>query len=418
MHQSIEIYVSKLFALAYADNSLDVHRANPIDSLVHRYTHRVQRGVLIALGRPDGRIATLARAENATLLSAMQAAAIQNMGTGPEIVSVGHNTWRGSPMAIRNHIVIPTKRRPFMCEFLDKAADGVRDSQGKRDPTTIMVQLSNGVVVPPELMQLAAVAHSRCDCCAKAKAAVECAQCNAVYCVACSNMLHLGSHAKIKGHTPLGIHAALRMHLQARRARARVHAKRSGAGAAANDDDDEHFDQQMAAATGGAKKRAAPKYHLLGTEVGNSFPGFGVRAATLALHGHGLGLTLSGAPLGIHYARAIMGKIAGDRAQRRWVFAISSVVAERNPWKQLSLSLAGAGELGAHADGVFSKLNNIMEELDVHSAAVITAEAPMKDLCEGRFDSLHRYISFLARRPLAPPRLCVVECGLSPSRLG
>lgn len=36
VHQSLEIFVSKLFALAYADNSIDVHGANPIDSLVHR----------------------------------------------------------------------------------------------------------------------------------------------------------------------------------------------------------------------------------------------------------------------------------------------------------------------------------------------------------------------------------------------
>jgi hypothetical protein len=131
VHQSIEIYVSKLFALSYGDNGLDVHGANPIDSFVHRFTHRVQRGVLIALGRPDGRIASLSRVENAGLLAAMQAAAIQNMDTGPEIVSVGHNTWSGNPSAISRHVVLPTHRRPFVCEFLAKTVMGTNDGHGR-----------------------------------------------------------------------------------------------------------------------------------------------------------------------------------------------------------------------------------------------------------------------------------------------
>lgn len=62
VHQSVEIFVSKLFALSYGDNGVDVHGACPSDSLVHRFTHLVQRGCLVALGRPDGRVATLARA--------------------------------------------------------------------------------------------------------------------------------------------------------------------------------------------------------------------------------------------------------------------------------------------------------------------------------------------------------------------
>jgi len=33
-----------------------VHCANPQDHFVHKFTHRVARGVLIAIGRPDGRL--------------------------------------------------------------------------------------------------------------------------------------------------------------------------------------------------------------------------------------------------------------------------------------------------------------------------------------------------------------------------
>jgi hypothetical protein len=41
-----------LFSLSYSIASIDVHGANVIDHLVHRFTHRVARGVLIASGRP------------------------------------------------------------------------------------------------------------------------------------------------------------------------------------------------------------------------------------------------------------------------------------------------------------------------------------------------------------------------------
>lgn len=56
VHQLLESYVSKLFALSYSIASLDVHGANAMDHLVHRFTHRVYRGTLIAVGRTDGRL--------------------------------------------------------------------------------------------------------------------------------------------------------------------------------------------------------------------------------------------------------------------------------------------------------------------------------------------------------------------------
>ena len=41
-----------------------MHGANPVDHFVHRYTHRVARGVLIAIGRPDGRLYSQTTAES------------------------------------------------------------------------------------------------------------------------------------------------------------------------------------------------------------------------------------------------------------------------------------------------------------------------------------------------------------------
>ena len=73
MAQSLEAFVSKLFALAYSIATISVYSGNPLDHLVHRFTHRVVRGALMAVGRPDGRLNALASAENTVCLSVNQA---------------------------------------------------------------------------------------------------------------------------------------------------------------------------------------------------------------------------------------------------------------------------------------------------------------------------------------------------------
>ena len=40
VHQLLEAYVSKLFALSYGAASVDVHGADPTDTFVHSFTHR------------------------------------------------------------------------------------------------------------------------------------------------------------------------------------------------------------------------------------------------------------------------------------------------------------------------------------------------------------------------------------------
>lgn len=59
VHQLLENFVSKLFSQAYSVVSVDVHGASGLDHFVHRFTHRVVRGVLIAVGRVDGRLCCL-----------------------------------------------------------------------------------------------------------------------------------------------------------------------------------------------------------------------------------------------------------------------------------------------------------------------------------------------------------------------
>jgi len=114
--QALEAYVSKLFALSYSIASLSVAAANPGDHLVHRHTHRVVRGSLLAVGRPDGRLNALAAAENTVCLSVNQASSIQNFGVTCESITVGHNP---SPMPLTdNNLYLPRQRPLFFSEHI------------------------------------------------------------------------------------------------------------------------------------------------------------------------------------------------------------------------------------------------------------------------------------------------------------
>jgi hypothetical protein len=110
VHQMLESYVSKLFSMSYSFVSLDVHGASGLDHFVHRFTHRVSRGVMIAVGRPDGRLCCLAKGESSILLAIKQATFIRNpqytnAGSGPDIVSVGHNPFEPS-LGLASYLVL------------------------------------------------------------------------------------------------------------------------------------------------------------------------------------------------------------------------------------------------------------------------------------------------------------------------
>jgi hypothetical protein len=375
------MYVSKLFALSYGDNGLDVHGSNPVDSLVHRFTHRVQRGVLIALGRPDGRVSAMARNEGACLLAAMQAAAIQNMGTGPEIFSVGHNTWHGNPSAIREHVVLPSHRRPFVCEFLAKVQSG-SNAPGKTDVASVMAGLAEGKVVSTH--ELALAGHVLCDRCAALPARKECMQCRSSYCMSCHFIVHLRGGEAMRDHTPLPLSAAVRMRMSAQRARERL-LKR--AGVTSESDEVEEVDPAAAAMS---------NFGRFGAGAGAAFPDFGEQAASVMLKGHGRLLHVAGAPMGIHHARKHLSGVAAARARNRWRCAGRVLIWRANPWKALILHVKVAS---AQTDGTpvsdFRALYAGMASADVGAKAVLDAEAVMKDIFEGRWASLERYIGFL-----------------------
>lgn len=115
VHQLLESYVSKLFSQSYSIASIDVHGANGVDHLVHRFTHRVYRGTLIAVGRTDGRLFSQSKGESWILMAMQQCKAIMHLGAGPEIVSVGHNPFTNTDV-LKNHVVIDNRRPRFLCE--------------------------------------------------------------------------------------------------------------------------------------------------------------------------------------------------------------------------------------------------------------------------------------------------------------
>ncbi|KAG8467278.1 hypothetical protein KFE25_000594 [Diacronema lutheri] len=141
-HRLLEAFASKLFAQAYSFNGVTVHGAEGVDDFVHLFTHRVARGGLIAMGRPDGRLCSLAKTESALLLAGKQAFYVQNAdypqyldsGNGPEVVSIGHNPF--CPPAFAAHVVLPSFRRKL---FVDEIVfERVTLSAGRVAPSLIL----------------------------------------------------------------------------------------------------------------------------------------------------------------------------------------------------------------------------------------------------------------------------------------
>ncbi|CAJ1406744.1 unnamed protein product [Effrenium voratum] len=131
--QSAEAFLSKLVACSYSAASLNVLSGNPADHLVHRMTHRVVRGTLLACGRPDGRLISLSGAEQAVCLAVNQASSIQSMGETCESLTIGHNPFK-LPLA---EAVFLKGNRP---KYLFETASSRDESMS---PTALLGEFSN-----------------------------------------------------------------------------------------------------------------------------------------------------------------------------------------------------------------------------------------------------------------------------------
>jgi hypothetical protein len=79
---------------------------------------RSVRGLLVAVGRPDGRLFAFTKTETAVLLSCKQMSFVENLGSNPEVVSVGSNP-HFEPRHVLTHVALPSQGRPkFIDEFV------------------------------------------------------------------------------------------------------------------------------------------------------------------------------------------------------------------------------------------------------------------------------------------------------------
>lgn len=92
VHQLLEAYVSKLFALSYGIASLEVHGANSQDHMLHTFGHRVVRGTLVLIGIPDGRRSQIQKNDqDAAIMTGKQADGVRSSGAGTEVIALGHD---------------------------------------------------------------------------------------------------------------------------------------------------------------------------------------------------------------------------------------------------------------------------------------------------------------------------------------
>ena len=133
--QTLEAFASKLFALTYSITALSVYSGNPTDHMVHRHTHRVVRGTLLAVGRPDGRLNALTSAANTVCLSANQASSIQNYGVTAETLTIGHHPFK-LPLSAEA-IFLPTGRKLFVCEAELQEKSSFRNKESSREAPSV-----------------------------------------------------------------------------------------------------------------------------------------------------------------------------------------------------------------------------------------------------------------------------------------
>jgi hypothetical protein len=125
-YKLLRAYTSKLKSLAYRFQNFGVSGQNPVDHFVHEMTHLTQSEGIVIVGRPDGRLASLAAAEAATIMSTQQARFIASRPcAGVECMGIGHNPWI-KPTLFARHVTIPVDTRPpfLSCQLLSTTEGG------------------------------------------------------------------------------------------------------------------------------------------------------------------------------------------------------------------------------------------------------------------------------------------------------
>lgn len=302
-----------------------------------------------------------------------------------------------------------------MCEFVARAAVGFA-SRGAPDPSAVLALLGAGVVVPAEAMALAGASLTLCDRCAAAPASKECGTCSSKMCLACDTEMH--AKPKRAGHARLPLSVTLRLRLKARAARVRLLSRHSTKRIGDAELADAGGAPPEAAAAGERRSGIAPSstIHLssLGAGVGTAHNTFGFFAADVVLEARlrcnlfcvlfTFSLLRDTTPFWPRRAPPSACTTRGRccRARGRCEPALAGASPSPRSLRPVPpgserLLASMAEDAGASASSSLSAAAGsvVVEEIDVASAAVLALEAPLKDLLEGRFASLERYIAFL-----------------------
>eukprot|EP00441_Pelagodinium_beii_P046966 CAMPEP_0197620904 /NCGR_PEP_ID=MMETSP1338-20131121/1609_1 /TAXON_ID=43686 ORGANISM="Pelagodinium beii, Strain RCC1491" /NCGR_SAMPLE_ID=MMETSP1338 /ASSEMBLY_ACC=CAM_ASM_000754 /LENGTH=1722 /DNA_ID=CAMNT_0043190209 /DNA_START=60 /DNA_END=5225 /DNA_ORIENTATION=- len=136
-YKLLRAYASKLRSLAFRFNAFGVAGQNGTDHFVHEMTHLAHSDVILAVGRPDGRLSALAAAESSMIMSIQQARFISGKPSGAvEAISVGHNPWAKADLFARA-VELPSMQRPV---FLSEQMLGTE--HGGHAPGTVMHQMA------------------------------------------------------------------------------------------------------------------------------------------------------------------------------------------------------------------------------------------------------------------------------------
>lgn len=139
-YKLLRAYLSKLRALAWRFTAFGVAGQNGADHFVHEMTHLAHSDALLVVGRPDGRLSSLAASESSVLMSVQQARYISSKKSGSvEAVCVGHNPWRKAGLWAQA-VALPTAQRPL---FLSERE--LNTEKGEHAPGNVMHKVADFV---------------------------------------------------------------------------------------------------------------------------------------------------------------------------------------------------------------------------------------------------------------------------------
>eukprot|EP00930_Biecheleria_cincta_P085508 TRINITY_DN7489_c0_g1_i1.p1 TRINITY_DN7489_c0_g1~~TRINITY_DN7489_c0_g1_i1.p1 ORF type:complete len:1920 (+),score=339.39 TRINITY_DN7489_c0_g1_i1:80-5761(+) len=139
-YKLLRAYLSKLRALAWRFTAFGVAGQNGADHFVHEMTHLAHSDALLVVGRPDGRLSSLAASESSVLMSVQQARYISSTKSGSvEAVCVGHNPWRKAGLWSQA-VALPTEQRPAFLSERELATES-----GEHAPGNVMHKVADFV---------------------------------------------------------------------------------------------------------------------------------------------------------------------------------------------------------------------------------------------------------------------------------